>query len=286
MKPVTTRIDWARLARAFKEDSDPSTRAFSVAPFEEAARLGPVYVLTQDFHQRLDRMIVKLGEARIDYAGMPLALPGRLMTVMQVEESDGIPVLIISTDNGFLLTSPPPQTSVLLYREDWEGDQLSGSLFFPEAFEPPEHMKPELADRMNYVAVFLRMAIAALQEPEIVRVEARPPRRTAAKGRSVKVPEYRIASIWPGTEHLVHPRLTQRREEAKKRATPAQHAVAGHWISRRLDEDCTHQFEDITTEEVLKRERCTECGGIRTFRRPFKRGDPTKELRTKLIVAR
>ena len=57
------------------------------------------------------------------------------------------------------------------------------------------------------------------------------------------------------------------------RSPSREHDVRGHWVHYGLTEGCQHQWTN--TEGLKIRQRCASCGGKRTFRPAFKRGDPT-----------
>jgi hypothetical protein len=282
-------IDWAEIEAGQRDDPARADGLIDFAEVRRQVAKASPYILTPEFGMRMAAACAELATPEV--VDWPLHLPDAVPTVLQFDSPEGsgpaTSTIVIATPHRLLIL-PIPTGGYMFYDE--HTPEPDGGMHYryhiPRKFAyRMSHGDEAAAD--NYartMGLAVRVAVAMLQQPEEIRVERRESKRTVSKGRPLRLPEHRVVSLYPGTEHVIRERIGQMKAATAKRATPAQHDVHPHWISRRLDPECAHDFEDITTPEVLRRERCTLCGGHRTFRRSFKRGDPNKALRPKLHV--
>lgn len=76
-------------------------------------------------------------------------------------------------------------------------------------------------------------------------------------------------------------------------ASPVEHEVAGHWVHYNCSTQCKHHWMELHSEHaekqdikkhkrVLERQICTLCGGYRTRKLNYVKGDPSKGSRVGL----
>lgn len=107
----------------------------------------------------------------------------------------------------------------------------------------------------------------------------------ALSGQSVRKGVYRGKPVTYAAHHTVEvvlPRVDRsylRSLIPSDRASPRRHSVRGHWMHFGVDRGCTHDWRPVDGDK--DRWRCERCGGRRTWRGDFYRGDAGRGFVTK-----
>ena len=261
VKLYTDQIDW-NLGLAALGELDPSGQFARFEPLVRRAKTAietaPLTVITHDFVSRAqDAFLDEIGTAYDDGTRLYEIKPPYVCFF--AVPSGGY--IIMNNDTNEIILPPAFNTGA------------------PEA---------DLRHYCTTLDIIVRSFTYYKDAPQITHYKDIPPsrvvRRVKGKMKTVKQPGYSLVTLHPGAEVELARRSAHHAALRSKRGAPIEHEVTSHWRHYNLDETCGHIWEDITTEEVLKRERCTKCGAKRVMIPEMRRGDPNKAEKRKVVV--
>lgn len=147
---------------------------------------------------------------------------------------------------------------------------------------PSQDAELEAIEAIRHLAMistfFGQMHRLADGEPVLTEV---PASHRLDRGKRIAIPRYHMVTV-DLSEERRKKLVKQIVREQKQRAKSREHGVVGHWTHYHCDEACDHVWSNIV-EDDPKRQHCHKCGGRRTRRDPYRRGDPTLGTVEKLI---
>lgn len=173
---------------------------------------------------------------------------------------------------------------------DWIGAAVRlGSTFHDiTSMEDLNALSREWGAHYNYGAVKKRMpmhlvracfgelrvflsALLVLNQPQTVRLEHVGARRGDARTRNRPDAAHSVVELTLGEKKEFVKRLI-----ASQRSTPRRHEVRGHFVHHNCTPGCEHEWPLEPTKSQHSDApcwRCKKCGGTRTWRAAFERGD-------------
>lgn len=211
-------------------------------------------------------------------------LHGQVFQIEAMEEGPNTGLIVIALSDNLLAFLPLDTGGVIFYHPNEK------TVTMPVGMRNSGKESVQSFAYMGYLVV--EACLILMKVPGEIRLVQKEARKTLSrKSKTGRIPAYRVVHLFPnqvretgsyavseGNEEVPHD------PESHKGWKMPFNEVRGHWVRRGLDPVCEHEWEDTTTAEVAQREKCLKCGGQRTWRKPFHRGDPDVPRKTKVQV--
>jgi hypothetical protein len=109
-------------------------------------------------------------------------------------------------------------------------------------------------------------ALLLLNQPTQFVTERVPPTRRIVRGKMRAYATYEVIRV-----NLAQTKVLARAVRGSKRSSPVGHEVAGHFMHFHVDRACDHNWSQMP--DLERRWTCSKCGGRRTWRVAFSKGD-------------
>lgn len=294
VKPRHHDIQWDLCFSALRMDGGGDSEKGLLVRARKAFETQTLHILTAGFLQRCEETAFAVIEGmEMDnpshvLMSLPMLPEGVFSGAFQIEhdvDAQHGPALatLVYVEGERIVTLPLPTGGFLMF------DMQLGDVYVPSAFDYQRERRAAL----QYAAAIctsIKSFEMLRRLPTATTYKEVPSLRVVRNRKTVRQPPYRVSAMMPGIDKTVlrafHEDFADNGRQ-DKRAAPVEHEVRGHWRHFGVDGNCDHEWQDISTPEVVKREHCVNCKGRRTLLAAGRRGDPTKkDARQKLVVVK